>query len=210
MHNLKRAFILAILLTSMNAAAQQRGAAVRLRFAFGALTGTGAAQKLTSITEDTALRTGDRIKMMVEMQQAGFAYVIHRDPKDQIEVLFPADLKQSPQVSRKYYIPAADWLEFDAITGSETFYLLASPQRLTTLESLLERHAGTTEIVAEIRRLRTQNSNAVVQADRPVVIGGNVRSIDQARGANLPDVSTIATEINANGFYARTFTIDHR
>ena len=212
MHNwIRRPLIVFVLLASMNVGAQQRGVGVRLRFAFGALTGSGSNQKLTPITQDTALRTGDRIKMMVEMQQPGFAYVIYRSPKDEIELLFPPDVKQNLQTARKYYIPGGtDWLQFDESPGSETFYVLASAERLMTLESLLGRHAGTAEIVAEVRRLRAQNSNAIVQADRPVIIGGNVRSIDKAAGRNLPDVSTIATDITANTFYARTFTIDHR
>ena len=65
-HHIKRVFVVAILLTAMTAAAQQRGPGVRFRFAFGALTGTGANEKLLSITQDTALRTGDRFKMMRE------------------------------------------------------------------------------------------------------------------------------------------------
>ena len=202
------------------AAAQQATGTVRFRFAFGALTGSGENQKLTRIAEDMQLRTGDKIKLMVEMQQPGFFYVIHRGPAEEIDLLFPADLKQNLQVMRKYYVPdGAPWVEFDRNTGNETFYVLASEQRLGTLESLLQRYLSSpaagkagaaSDIVAEIRRLRTQNRNATAPAERPVMIGGNVRSLDRTPSAPLPDVSTLAVEITAKDFYARTFTIDHR
>jgi hypothetical protein len=200
--------------------AQQPPAPVRVRFAFGALTGVGSNRKLIRIAEDTQLGTGDRLKLMVEMQQPGFIYLIHRSPDNEIDLLFPAELKQAVQLTRKYYIPeGAQWFELDRNPGNETFYLLASARRLDDLELLLERYAKspasgraaiTTGIVSEIRKLRTQNLDAGAQAERPVMIGGNVRSLDTAPGSALPDVSTIAVDISAKDFYARTFTIDHR
>ena len=203
-----------------NAGARQGAGAIRFRFAFGALTGSGPNQKLTRITQDTQLKTGDKIKLMVEMEQAGFVYVIYRSPADEIELLFPSDLKQNTQTARKYYIPdGTAWLELDKNLGNETFYVLGAVQRLGSLESLLRRYTSapaagkaaiTKEILSEIRRLRTQNRNATAPAERPVMIGGNVRSLDKIPGRGLPEVSTVAVEITANNFYARTFTIDHR
>ena len=154
------------------------------------------------------------------MRQPGFVYVIHRGPTEEIDLLFPADLKQTLQVMRKYYVPeGTTWLEFDRNLGNETFYVLASEQRLGGLESLLTRYlsgetaakpGAASEIVAEIRRLRTQNRNATAPAERPVMISGNVRSLDKTPRAIQTDVSTLAVEITAKNLYARTFTIDHR
>jgi hypothetical protein len=64
--------------------------------------------------------------------------------------------------------------------------------------------------VAEIRRLRSAHRAAGAPLERPVIIGGNVRGLDTAPGRSLPDVSTLAVAITANGFYARTFTITHQ
>jgi hypothetical protein len=154
------------------------------------------------------------------MEQPGFVYLIHRSPDNTIDLLFPADLKASAQLTRRYDIPeGAPWFELDRNSGSETFYLLASTRRLSDLESLLDRYvkapasgkaAITTDIVSEVRKLRTQNLDASAQAERPVMIGGNVRSLEAAPSSAMPDVSTIAVEITAKDFYARTFTIDHR
>jgi len=208
-----------LLALSSSVATPQGAGPIRFRFAFGALTGSGQIQKLTRIDQDTELRTGDKIKLMVEMQQPGRVYVIYRGPEDEIELLFPADMKQDLQTARRYFIPdGTDWLEFDEQPGTETFYVLASVRRLTALESLIGRYTGApaagktaiaAEIVAEIRRLRTQSRTAP-PAERPVMIGGNVRSLDRTPGRGLPDVSSIAVEITANDFYARTFTIAHR
>jgi len=197
---------------------QQAAGNIRFRFAFGALTGTGTNRSLVRITEDAKLKTGDRIKLMAQLEQPGFLYVIHRGPDNEITLLLPADLKQSTPVGKPYYMPnGASWFELDKNPGDETVYLLASTQRLENLESLLQRYSAApaagkasaaTDIVSEIRKLRTQNREAAAQAERPVMIGGNVRSLDTP-GA-LPDISTIAVEITAKDFFARTFTIDHR
>jgi len=198
---------------------QQAAGNIRFRFAFGALTGTGTNRSLVRITEDTKLKTGDRIKMMAQMDQPGFLYVIHRSPDNEITLLTPSDFKQGLPVGMPYYMPnGASWFELDKNPGDETVYLLASIQRLETLESLLQRYStapaagkasAATDIVSEIRKLRTQNRDVAALAERPVIIGGNVRSLGTT-GGSAPDLGTIAVEITAKDFFARTFTIDHR
>ena len=196
-------------------------ATVRFRFAFGALTGGGAAQKLTSITQDSSLKTGDRIKLMVEIMQPCFVYLLHRGPNGEIDVLFPVDIKPGAQAAGKHYVPGGSgWLKLDNQAGDETFYLLGSAERLSGLEAMLGRYAAATaadkaslalEIVAEVRRLRAAHRNAVAVAEKPVIIGGNVRSLGNAPAtAALPDVSTLAVEVTAGDYYAKTFTIAHQ
>jgi hypothetical protein len=198
-----------------NATAQQPAASsVRFRFAFGAL--TGPTQQLKSITQDTTLASGDRIKLMVELLQPGFVYLIHRGSQGDINLLFPPDLKQTMQVSQKYYVPGgSNWFKFDQNAGTESFYVLGSPQRQTSLESMLSRYGAATasgkpaiaaEIVAEIRRLRAQPR----PPETPGIIGGNVRSLDSIAGPKIPDIDTIAGLISVPGFYGRAFTIDHK
>jgi hypothetical protein len=207
-------------MTPAGAASQQAAGVVKFRFAFGAVTGSGGNQNLKAITEDTCLKTGDRIKLMVEVERPGFVYVLHRGPDDEVTLLFPPDLTRSPQIARRYYIPdETRWFELDENPGIEAFYVLGSVERLTALEAMLRRYAVapapdrsgiSAEIVAEIRRLRSAHRAAGAPLERPVIIGGNVRSLDSAPGRSLPDVSTLAVAITANGFYARTFTITHQ
>jgi len=89
--------------------------------------------------------------------------------------------------------------------GRETFYLLASAQRLTDLEKLLETYAATqpaeqtqaaTNVLTEIRNMIRQYRSSV-QPGRPVPIAGNMR-----RGVE-------GVEISAPNFYSKTFTIEH-
>ncbi len=212
--------LLLVLIAAAAAQTQQTTGAVKFRFAFGALTGSGENEKLTAVTQDISLKTGDRIKLMVEMEQPCFVYLLHRGPNGEVDQLFPSDFTQNVQVARKYYIPdGTRWFALDEHPGSETFYLLGSTERLTDLETMLGRYtlapasdrpAISTDIVAEIRRLRAAHRNVVADAERPVIIGGNVRSLDKTPGRTLPDVSTIAVEVAAGGFYAKTFTITHQ
>jgi hypothetical protein len=198
---------------------QQGTGSIRFRFAFGALTGSNN-RNLVPITEDAYLKTGDRIKLMAQMEQPGFIYVIHRSPDGELDILLPADLKQNVQLAKPYSMPeGASWFELDRNPGDETFYVLASTQRLSSLESLLQRYSTAApaakpliaaDVVTEIRRLRTQNRDGAAQAERPVMIGGNVRGLETANGPGAPDLNSIAVEFTAKDFFARTFTINHR
>ena len=215
-----RSTALLLFLGSAAGAGQRAPGEVRFRFAFGAVTGSGESQTLTAITEDTSLETGDRLKITIELVRPGFVYVLHRGPNDEVTLLFPPDLKASPQVGRTTYLPdETRWFELDEHPGSETFYLLGSVERLRALETMLERNALapasgksaiSVEIVAEIRRLRLEHRNVLAEAERPVIIGGNVRGLEKVPGRALPDVSTLAVEVVAADFYARTFTITHQ
>src|SRR6185437_493461 len=84
---------------------QQAAGNIRFRFAFGALTGTGTNRSLVRITEDAKLKTGDRVKLMAQLEQPGFLYVIHRGPDNEITLLLPADLKQGVPVGKPFYMP---------------------------------------------------------------------------------------------------------
>ena len=127
--------IATVLIMASTLEAQRGPAPLRFRFGFGALTGKGVAQKLTRISGDTRLKTGDRLKMMVELQQAGFVYILYRSPVQETELLFPPTLKTTIRAAQRYTVPEdATWLELDEHTGTETFYVLVSARRLTNLE----------------------------------------------------------------------------
>jgi hypothetical protein len=79
--------------------AQERVGAVSFRFAFGALTGSGQNQRLSSITQDRTLASGDRVKLMVELQQPESVYLIHRGSHGDLTLLFPTEVHLDARIS---------------------------------------------------------------------------------------------------------------
>lgn len=196
---------------------------IKFRWAFGALKQDGSELKLEPIGTNTALKTGDQLKMMVERQTDCFVYVIHHSSQNQIRLLFPYSLTQLTDDylrEKRYYIPQSDrWFELDQHSGPETFYLLASATRLDRLERLLDQYehgdsAQKTELsqqlLEEIRSLKKQHRELAAAAERPETIGGAVRGFEKAQGMNRPDIAVIARELSAPAFVARTFTIEHQ
>jgi hypothetical protein len=182
---------------------------VNFVWAFEALVTEGNVTKQVSIKEDMTLKTGDQLKMFVELRKPCFVYVIHHGAQGEIQRLFPYDTQQFTtdyQTSKVYKIPPDDArFRINEQAGRETFYLLASSQRLTDLEKLLETYAAAqpaeqtqaaTNILAEIRNMIKQYRSSV-QPGRPVPIAGNMR-----RGVE-------GVEISAPNFYSKTFTIEH-
>jgi hypothetical protein len=100
--------------------------------------------------------------------------------------------------------------KLDEQVGHETFYLLATTERLTNLETLLSTYATAsrseqsqiaTNIVSEVREVKKRYRQFATLAERPVPIAGNVRG---------PDIGDLAVDITAQNFYSKTFTIEHR
>ena len=196
---------------------------VCFRWGFGAITGPIHDRRLTAVTQDRVLKTGDQLKMLVELKKRCFVYVISHTSDHELYLLFPYDLGQFDQdyvLSKKYTIPRGDmWLELDQHTGLETFYLLASATRLIQLETLLEKyekaHASERKavkeaVLSEIRDLKKRHKKLSTSAERPVPIGGNVRGTKQEEKTAIPDIDALAGEVSTTNFYGRTFTIDHR
>ncbi|MBI2619342.1 MAG: DUF4384 domain-containing protein [Ignavibacteriales bacterium] len=194
---------------------------VVFRWGFGAL--LGKEKTFVSITRDTTLRTGDEIKMVVELRKDCFVYVIHHSPKGEVTLLFPEDVRQFAgdyKVGKNYYIPKGrGWFELDAQLGRETFYLLASHQRLLELEAMIGNYQSAEEsgkaeladkVLAEIRTVKRKFRTFTTLAERPVTIGGNIRGVEKAEEARRPDIAAVTTEISASNFFSKTFTIDHQ
>jgi hypothetical protein len=199
---------------SRTKALAQEDSNVSFRWAFGALVGPENPPRLVPITQDTTLKTGDRLKMLVELQKACFVYVIHHGPHGEVHWLFPYNQQQIDtdyQTGKRYEIPHGEgWFKLDDQVGQETFYLLASSERLPELETLLHTYATAapteqpqlaTTILTEIREVKKRYRQFATLAERPVPIAGNMRG---------PDITDLAVEITANNFYSKTFTIEHR
>jgi len=199
-------------------------ATVGFRWALGAwVEETGKEEKLEAIRQDTALKKGDRFKMLVELEKKCFVYVIHQSARGELRLIFPYSLQQfasNYDIGRKYYIPRGEgWFRLDENAGSETIHLLASAQRLEGVENLWSQYESAEAghkpeigklFLAEIRKVKKQNREISARAERPVPIGGNIRGTSQGQEPEPFDVATIADGISANGLYARSFTIDYQ
>lgn len=196
---------------------------VNFRWAFGAMTGGEGERKFESVTREAVLKTGDRLKMMVELQKQCHVYVIHRNSHDELAMLFPYNGGQAvgdPLLGKPYFIPEGDaWFELDQNVGKETFYLLASPDRLTGLEDLFAAYQAADaerkqeiarRIQAEILNMRKQHRELASAAERPLSIGGAIRGMETGQGGARADLGSIADQVISSGAVARTFTIDHR
>ena len=158
-------------------------------WAFEALVAEGKVTKQVPIKEDMKLKTGDQLKMFVELRKPCFVYVIHHGARGEIQRLFPYDIQQftTDYQTSKIEIPPNDgWFRINEQTGLETFYLVASAQRLTDLEQLLATYVAA-QPAEQPQRPRTswQNSNllkqhrASVKPGRPVPIAGNMRRVSR-------------------------------
>ena len=138
-------------------------------------------------------------------------------------MLFPYNLNQFSEnydVNKKYYIPRGfTWLELDKDVGLESFYLLASSERLFELEDLFEKYLSADqsgkkdlaeELVAKIREIRKQRQKLTTEAERPIPIGGDLRGTIKRKKKEIPNFDPFAKEIQTIHFYSKTFTIDHR
>ena len=200
----------------------QPDANLQFQWAFGALKKANGS-KFEAIDRDTVLKTGDQIKFFLNVDKNCFVYLIYSSSQGEISVLFPHRFKlRSSEYTEAghHYIPGGNqWFELDEHTGEEKFYLLASANRLTQLEAMINDYESADAakkptlaqaILAEIRKLRKENLKFKTYAERPVNIIGSLRGTEKAETAEPQDIAKFAVEISADTFYSRTFTIDHK
>jgi len=196
---------------------------VDFRWAFAAASIQDGKLSTQPVTQDMVLKSGDQIKMMVELQRRCFVYLFHDNRKDGVKLLFPYTLQQFDtdyQPERRYFVPRGEaWFRLDENPGREVFYLLASAKRLDDLEKAYIRHesadmASRAEtaraLVDKIREIRRSHSELSTPAERPVPIGGALRGVDKGQDPNRLDISAFADEVLSTGFVARTYTIEHK
>ena len=196
---------------------------VSFRWAFGAMVGQKGDRRLVAITRDTVLKTGDRLKLLLQLESKCFIYLFYRTAEDDIYLLFPKTLQQFEtdyKTGKKYYIPEGkNWFELDENLGLERFYMLASSEKLIKLEMLYNKyhsvdgsskHAFAKKLIKEIHKTIKQHHIFASAAERPIAIGGNIRGIIKNEKAAFPDIDPIASEVSTFNFYSKTFTIEHK
>jgi len=195
---------------------------LQFQWAFGALKKANGS-KFEAIDRDTVLKTGDQIKFFLNVDKNCFVYLIYSSSQGELSVLFPYRFKLRSSeytLAGHHYIPGGNqWFELDEHTGEEKFYLLASANRLTQLEAMINDYESADAakkptlaqaVLAEIRKLRKEHLKFKTYAERPVNIIGNLRGTEKAETAEPQDIAKFAVEISADTFYSRTFTIDHK
>src|SRR5262249_15023488 len=119
---------------------------VNFLWAFEALVAEGNVTKQVPIREDITLKTGDQLKMFVELRKPCFVYVIHHGAQGEVQLLFPYTLQQFTtdyQAAKLYEIPPADgWFRLNEQVGRETFYLVVSAQRLLDLQQVVDAYSA--------------------------------------------------------------------
>jgi Domain of unknown function (DUF4384) len=196
---------------------------VSFQWAFAAIREGTASPEYELITRDLTLKSGDQIKFFLNPMGQCHAYLIYQSSNKDISVLYPYrfnDGTNEAQTSGGHYIPAGNqWFELDHRAGEEKFYLLVAAQRLNDLEVLSNQYesADSTkkgelyeEIVSEIKKLRKQHFKFKTFAEKPAAIIGNMRGVDDSTAVSATDLASYATEISADTFFSRTFTIDHQ
>ena len=197
---------------------------VDFRWAFAAMSVRDGKSSMLPVTQDMVLKSGDRLKMMVELQRRCFVYLFHDNRRDGIKLLFPYSLQQFDgdyRPERRYYIPRGEaWFRLDENPGLEVFYLIASARRLDDLEKAYLQHDAAADgpskeksaraFLETIRDLRREHRELSSPAERPAPIGGALRSFENVQDPDRFDIAAFADQVLSTRFTARTYTIEHR
>ena len=195
----------------------------RILWAFGAIRASSNPPRAEPVTPGMALSSGDKLKMMIQIRKKCFVYLIHRDSQGSFTMLFPYSLKQFDadyQIARNYYAPKGDaWFQLDGRTGSETFYLIASDQRLLDIEYTYEKYASSEEprkqdlagqMVSELDRITKSHLASAGRIEKLADNGAALRGFERATGEDPTDIAGLAREISFDNIYSATYVIEHR
>jgi len=172
-----------------------------------------AKETVTKKTKEFSVTGGDKISMYVEPGEGTYVYLFYHDSSEKLIPLFPTTLgtenfEDEFTPGSGTYIPAMHkWFTFDENKGVESFYLLASPDRLTKLEELTRNHIEERKeltkqkVLDEIRSLKKTNVFKTKQ-ERLIPYSGRVRSGEI-------DIADLAVKTEAKTFYIRTIRIKH-
>lgn len=165
------------------------------------------------------IKPGDLFKIFLRPTAGSYVYLILHDAQNNLQVLFPQTFRafESPGYAQTgVFIPEGDHrtgFTLDNAKGTERFYLLASVERLRTLESRINAYqknaakkgsataavnASRQAVLDEIQVLIKAHSRLAAAAEKPVIVGGGGR-----------DEGIEATRIDAGVFYSRTFRLEH-
>ncbi len=205
--------------------AQEEQADLSFKWAFVGVLDPSGRRKVVSIQRDTIMVSGDQFKLYVEPVVECYVYVIWYDSKKDLHMMFPYDFEQFSEdweEGKNYFIPKGrEWYALDENKGREVLYLLAAKDRLKELEELValytaasddEKEIAKAKVLNELRNIRKRFRKHASFAEKPVSIAGNVRGSNEAdiTVPALIDVTQYATQVDANTFFSKTITIQHK
>jgi hypothetical protein len=203
--------------------AQEAPRPISFRWAVVGKTLMNGKKAIINVQRDTVLNTGDSFKMLIQPLSKCYVYVMFQDSRGGMTLLFPyssQEIGSSVSTDVSYTMPRGRlWYSLDSNTGRETFYIIASGERLTELEKLLhslkkqdEQTARnvTQQVIQQINTYRKLYRKFVSMSEKPIAIAGNVRGIGDEKEVDRVDLSQFATEVEATGIYIRTISIEHR
>jgi hypothetical protein len=172
-------------------------------------------------SERVSVTPGQLFKIYIQPAQNAFVYLYLHDASGELTLLFPGKFDafdDKAYTGNQFFIPEGEnWFQLDGTRGTERFYLLASAQRLKSLESLTAawltlndnpkssataKASARQAVIDEIGRQRKQHSQLTIAAEKPVTVAGGTRGINTS-------AAKLATRIEASDFYTKTFRLDH-
>jgi hypothetical protein len=191
------------------------------QYAFVAKDGDNAVRLLDTSGTHTQIDPDSRVRILLKPVKNAYCYFFLHDAEGDVTVLFPepydALFDGDAYFDTLYRIPGpASWLVPNGKNGTESFFLLVSQVRLSSLESLVEiylrvpasaidkKKKAALDILDEITMTRRVHSSFGEKAVSPVVIAGDYRG-DDATGN--PPAHMI--EVRAAEFYAKTIRLVH-
>jgi len=217
---MKRGALPFILLLAVAANALGQQGHIGFTWAFVKQAADGSPSPL-NFSEKVAVAQGELFKIFLQPSSGTFVYLFLQDAGGDVQMLFPdkfEDFAAASYSATRFLIPSGnDWFTLDSSSGTERFHLLASATRLVALEtralalqkvaanaksSDAARSSARQAVLDEIARVRKDNSQLVVAAEKPVTIAGGTRGLAQ-------DLEKKAVKIDAAGFYTKTFRLEH-
>jgi hypothetical protein len=217
---MKKAIAILVLLVAAASGIAAQEAKVSFTWAFVKRAADGSAVPV-NFGSRVNIKPGDLFKIHIQPGAGSYVYLVLQDAAGEVQRLFPEsfDLFEAPSyATTRFFMPEGnDWFTLDGARGTERFFLIASSDRLRSLESLLlsldkttsnqnstvaAKNSARQAVLDEIKRLAKEHSQLAAAAEKPVTIAGGTRGINET-------VAKLATRIEAAGFYTRTFRLDH-
>jgi hypothetical protein len=94
--------------------------------------------RMAEVSDLQQFRDGDKFRLRVQANTDGYLYLFLRNSRGETQMLFPYE-KGTGKVSqfRSRFVPEKDWFAFDRQSGTETLYLILSPDRLPEIDRLI-------------------------------------------------------------------------
>lgn len=204
--------------------APKKGEAPSFLWAFGAIRTASTHPKALPVTSGMVLHSGDKLKMMLRIRKKCFVYVLYKDSQGNLSLLFPYTPKlfeSDYRIDYNYDVPESDaWFQLDKKTGRETFYLIASEQRLRDIEYTYKKYVSckgekdkrnlAAQMLSELDSISRKNLALANRTGLPGAAKTLVRGFERAAGEDPTDITGLAKGISFNNIYSQTFFIVHK